>query len=146
QFSQANKVSIWLAPPLLSRTDPKTGRPQKRKFGPWIFPVLKAISGLRGLRGTPLDVFGYTAERRAERRLISEYFHDVRKVCAQLTPQTHHQAVEFAAMPMEIRGFGPVKVQAMEAHAARRAAALAALLDGAGSESGTQQLSSVNAA
>ncbi|WP_454735214.1 indolepyruvate ferredoxin oxidoreductase family protein [Cupriavidus necator] len=146
QFSQADKVSIWLAPPLLSRTDPKTGRPQKRKFGPWIFRVLKAVSGLRGLRGTPLDVFGYTAERRAERRLISEYFHDVRKVCAQLTPQTLQQAVEFVAMPMEIRGFGPVKAQAMEAHAARRAAALAGMTDGADIESGKQQLSSVNAA
>ncbi|MNT78589.1 indolepyruvate ferredoxin oxidoreductase [compost metagenome] len=108
--------------------------------------MLKAVSGLRGLRGTPLDVFGYTAERRAERRLISEYFHDVRKVCAQLTPQTLQQAVEFAAMPMEIRGFGPVKAQAMEAHAARRAAALAGMTDGADIESGKQQLSSVNAA
>ena len=146
QFSQADKVSIWLAPPLLSRTDPKTGRPQKRKFGPWIFPVLRAVSGLRALRGTPLDVFGYTAERRAERHLIAEYFHDIRKICSRLTPQTLHHAAEFAAMPMEIRGFGPVKALAMEAHAARRTEALAKLTDGGPRESDKPQLSSVNAA
>ncbi|MFC6949585.1 indolepyruvate ferredoxin oxidoreductase family protein [Paraburkholderia dipogonis] len=127
QFSTAEKVSIWLAPPLLSRIDPRTGRPQKKKFGPWIFPVLKVVAGMRGLRGTALDVFGYTGERRAERRLIAEYFDDIRKICSVLTPVKLEQAVTFASLPMDIRGFGPVKEHAIHDHVVRRANVLGSL-------------------
>src|SRR3954470_24856021 len=52
QFSDTGKMSIWLAPPLISRIDPATGRPKKRKFGPWIFPLLRTLGRLKGLRGT----------------------------------------------------------------------------------------------
>ncbi|WP_018313069.1 indolepyruvate ferredoxin oxidoreductase family protein [Cupriavidus sp. UYPR2.512] len=130
QFSTAKKVSLWLAPPLLSKLDPKTGRPKKKKFGPWIFPVMKGLSSLRGLRGTALDVFGYTAERKTERRLIAEYFHDIRVLCSRLSRENLGRVVEFAALPMEIRGFGPVKEQAIKGHGTRREVALTALATG----------------
>ncbi|MGU7774328.1 indolepyruvate ferredoxin oxidoreductase family protein [Burkholderia sp. MR1-5-21] len=146
QFSNADKVSLWLAPPLFSSVDPRTGRPKKRKFGPWIFPVLKAVAGLRGLRGTSLDVFGYTAERRAERRLVAEYFDDIRSVCASLTERKLEQAVTFASLPLEIRGFGPVKEKAMRDHVDRRADALAALSAPPGSGTGTRSRSTIKAA
>ena len=127
QFSSADKMSLWLAPPLISRVDSGTGRPVKRKFGPWIFPVLRGVARMRGLRGTKLDPFGYTAERRAERRLVSEYFHDIRSICAALQRGGVDHAAEFAALPMDIRGFGPVKAKALDQYAALRAEALSAL-------------------
>jgi indolepyruvate ferredoxin oxidoreductase len=146
QFSAARKVSLWLAPPLMSRTDPKTGRPHKRKFGPWIFPLLKTISSLRGLRGTAFDVFGYTAERRSERRLVVEYAEDIRKVSRLLTAAKLEQAVAFAALPMDVRGFGPVKELAIQDHIVRRASLLAALSGSTNRAEGGQILNHITAA
>ncbi|WP_321965050.1 indolepyruvate ferredoxin oxidoreductase family protein [Paraburkholderia sp. J7] len=127
QFSTAEKVSLWLAPPMLSGIDPKTGRPKKRKFGPWIFPVLGMIAGMRGLRGSAFDVFGYTTERRSERRLIAEYADDIRNICGLLTSAKLEQAITFASLPADIRGFGPVKDQAIHQHVVKRANILAAI-------------------
>ncbi|MBV8662491.1 MAG: indolepyruvate ferredoxin oxidoreductase family protein, partial [Hyphomicrobiales bacterium] len=67
------KVTFHLAPPLLARKDPVTGEAKKMRFGPWMMTVFRALAALRGLRGTPLDVFGYSAERRAERALLADY-------------------------------------------------------------------------
>nr|WP_315595198.1 indolepyruvate ferredoxin oxidoreductase family protein [uncultured Cupriavidus sp.] len=131
QFSSAEKVSLWLAPPLLSKVDARTGRPAKRKFGPWVFPVLKVIARMRGLRGTAFDPFGYTAERKSERRLRDEYFDDVRKLCSGLARSNFDQVVAIASLPSDIRGFGPVKEQAMVRHAKRRSEALETLNSGA---------------
>ncbi|QBR04140.1 hypothetical protein E1956_44145 (plasmid) [Paraburkholderia pallida] len=121
RFSSTRKLSLWLAPPVLSRIDPQTGHPKKRRFGPWIFPVLGVLARLRGLRGTPADVFGYSGERRAERRLIAEYFADIEQLCARFATVDRMRAVEYASLPEQIRGFGPVKAEAMEAHATQRA-------------------------
>lgn len=117
QFSSTKKMSLWLAPPVLSRIDQHTGRPKKRRFGPWIFPVLRALASLRGLRGTPADVFGYSDERRSEQRLIIEYFEDIEQLCAGLATVDSTHAIEYASLPEQIRGFGPVKEEAMEEHA-----------------------------
>jgi indolepyruvate ferredoxin oxidoreductase len=81
---------------------------------------------LKWLRGTPLDVFGYTAERRMERQLIRDYEKLVAQLLAGLTPQNHAVAVELAELPLSIRGFGPVKHRNAEAAAKRRAELLAA--------------------
>ncbi len=113
QFSETGSMSIWLAPPLLSRHDPATGRPKKRKFGPWIFPVLRALAGLKVLRGTRLDPFAYTEERRMERQLAQDFAALVHTAAANLNEQNMEQAIALAQMPQEIRGFGPVKQQAM---------------------------------
>ena len=85
-FDGDYKLGVHLAPPLLSRVDPATGEPRKREFGPWIFPVLRALARLKGLRGTPFDPFGYTAERRMERRLIADYEREVEELLRRLTP------------------------------------------------------------
>jgi indolepyruvate ferredoxin oxidoreductase len=128
QFAETKKISLWLSPPLFSRIDPRTGRPKKRKFGPWILTAMTVLASLRRLRGTPADVFGYSHERRAERRLIDTYFADVEMLCAQLTKANHAWAVEMADLPQQIRGFGPVKAMAMEAYAKRRAELLSVSL------------------
>ncbi|WP_028997974.1 indolepyruvate ferredoxin oxidoreductase family protein [Azohydromonas australica] len=127
QFSETGKMSLWLAPPLFSRIDPATGRPRKRKFGPWILSAMDVLARMRKLRGTSLDVFGYTHERRAERRLVSEFFADIESLCASLATAGVERAAEFANLPQEIRGFGPVKAAAMAAHAKRRHEALDAM-------------------
>jgi indolepyruvate ferredoxin oxidoreductase len=70
------------------------------------FPML---AKLKGLRGTPLDLFGHTAERKLERRLIGDYQAGVEKLLAGLTPERLATAVKIASIPQQIRGFGHVK-------------------------------------
>jgi len=114
------RLSFHLAPPLLSKTGPD-GRPKKREFGPWILPVFRVLARLKGLRGTPLDIFGHSAERREERRLIAQYEQDMQEILAGLTPDKLKLARELAALPLEIKGFGPVKMASIEAFEKKRA-------------------------
>src|SRR5690606_28585613 len=72
QFEGDFKLHFHLAPPLLAKKDAE-GRLLKREYGPWVFTAFRVLAKLRGLRGTPLDVFGHTAERRGERALIAAY-------------------------------------------------------------------------
>jgi indolepyruvate ferredoxin oxidoreductase len=121
QFSSRERMSVWLSPPILSRIDPATGRPAKRKFGPWVFRLFNLLARLKGLRGTALDPFGRTEERRTERRLIADYEALARELSASLTPARLTGSVDLAAAPLEIRGFGPVKLAAVIAVEARMA-------------------------
>ena len=117
QFSTAKKLSVWLSPPLISRIDPATGRPKKRRFGPWIFSAFSVLAKCRGVRGTHFDPFGYTEERTNERRLIVDYFSMIEKLCSKLSKSNHLAAVTLAQLPSEIRGFGPVKHAAIVKYA-----------------------------
>ncbi|MEH6737660.1 MAG: indolepyruvate ferredoxin oxidoreductase family protein [Sulfitobacter sp.] len=118
EFDGDFKMSFNLAPPLLSKMGPN-GRPLKREFGPWLEGPLRMMARLKRLRGTPLDIFGYTAERKMERALIKQYEGDMRDVLPKLDDTTRDAIKALAALPLEIRGFGPVK-QANEAKAAKR--------------------------
>jgi len=113
QFSSHSKLSLWLAPPLLSRIDPVTGRPRKRKFGPWIFTAMRLLAGMKGLRGTAFDPFGYTEERRSERAMATQFLQMVEEECDNLNPERYESMLELARMPQEVRGYGPVKHHAM---------------------------------
>jgi indolepyruvate ferredoxin oxidoreductase len=124
------RLELHLAPPILGEVDVRTGRPRKRRFGPWILPVLRVVAGLRRLRGTALDPFGRSAERRMERRLIAEYEALLERLCVGLTAERLPLAVEIAALPQGMRGFGPVKA-ANVARAKAREAELLARLDAA---------------
>jgi indolepyruvate ferredoxin oxidoreductase len=110
-FEGDYKVVYHLAPPLLARPDPHTGEPRKMRFGQWMGTVFSMLKGLKGLRGTPLDVFGYTAERRMERELIREYEATVAELLAGLDAGNHALAVEIASLPEEMRGFGHIKAR-----------------------------------
>jgi indolepyruvate ferredoxin oxidoreductase len=72
--------------------------------------VFRILAKLRRLRGTPLDIFGRSEERRTERRLISEYETVLKEIISRLSPANYPTAVELAALPLEIRGFGHVKL------------------------------------
>ena len=110
-FEGKLRVTFHLAPPILQRIDPATGEPVKRTFGPWMFPVLKLLARMKALRGTALDVFGRTEERRTERALIDEYARTMDDVVARLNLSNLPVAVQLARQPESIRGFGHVKAR-----------------------------------
>ncbi|NEU11117.1 indolepyruvate ferredoxin oxidoreductase family protein [Methylobacterium sp. BTF04] len=120
RFAGQKSLSVWLAPPLLAKRDPATHRPIKRRFGPWIFPALRLLAKGKALRGTPVDPFGRTRERRAERDLRDAYLALVGRLCGELAPHNLEAATALATLPAEIRGFGPVKEAALAAAADRR--------------------------
>ena len=123
QFAGDYKLAFNLAPPLLTGTAPN-GRPKKREFGAITLKLFGLLARMKGLRGTALDLFGKTAERRAERALITEYENDVALVLEQHATIPGDLALKLLNSVDEIRGFGPVKEEAMQAHAERRAALL----------------------
>jgi indolepyruvate ferredoxin oxidoreductase len=109
RFEGDYRLRFHLASPLIAERDTATGHLQKRTYGPWMLTAFRLLARLRGLRGTAFDIFGHTAERRTERRLIGEYEALLDELAAGLTQQNHAGAVELAALPLEIRGFGHVK-------------------------------------
>ncbi|SPF80747.1 indolepyruvate ferredoxin oxidoreductase family protein [Pseudoprimorskyibacter insulae] len=130
QFDGDFSMSFHMAPPILSKMG-SDGRPKKREFSEKMLPLLKLLARMKSLRGTPLDVFGYTDERRMERGLIRQYERDMDEVTPLLTDETRAAIEELARLPLQIRGFGPVK-QANEAKAAKRREALLALIRAGG--------------
>ena len=109
QFEGDVTLTFHLAPPLLARRDPQTGHLQKRAFGSWMMIAFKTLARLKRLRGTPFDPFGYTHERRMERRLVADYEAVLETVARGLDEENHALVVEIAALPLSIRGFGHVK-------------------------------------
>ncbi len=112
QFEGDWKLHFHLAPPLFSRRD-KKGHLIKRSYGPGMLKVFGVLAKLRRLRGTRLDVFGYTAERRAERELIREYRETLTAILSKLNRGNLDKAVALASVPEEIRGYGHVKEEAL---------------------------------
>ncbi|MBL4751909.1 MAG: indolepyruvate ferredoxin oxidoreductase family protein [Amylibacter sp.] len=111
QFTGDLNLKISLAPPLLSRPDPVTGKARKIEFGAWIFPFFKVLSKLKPLRGTPFDPFGYLQERRHERALIEEYKAMILGIDQDIDAET---ALALANLPDDIRGFGHVKLASVK--------------------------------
>ncbi len=124
QFEGGYKLHFHLAPPLLAKKDAE-GRLIKREFGPWMFGAFRLLAKLRGLRGTALDIFGYTAERKGERRLIADYAATVEALLSTLDAGNAALAAEIASIPEHIRGYGHVKEAHLHKAKAREAALLA---------------------
>jgi len=125
-FEGDYKVVYHLAPPLLTKTDPLTGEPKKMRFGSWMGGVFVVLKKFRFLRGTPLDVFGYTEERRTERALIREFEDTIARLLPQLSAQNHAVAIQIASLPEEIRGYGHIKAKSIVAARKKRDDLLAA--------------------
>ncbi|WP_313033445.1 indolepyruvate ferredoxin oxidoreductase family protein [Massilia alkalitolerans] len=119
------KLKFHLAPPLLAKHD-KEGRALKKEYGSWMMGAFGVLAKLRRLRGTPFDVFGYTAERRTERALIGQYRQTVEALLPQLTAENLAQAVAIASIPEDIRGYGHVKERHLKAAKQKEAALVAA--------------------
>jgi indolepyruvate ferredoxin oxidoreductase len=103
------RLEFHLAPPLLSKKNETTGEPKKISFGLWMLSAFGLLAKLKFLRATPLDIFGYTAERRLERKLISDYETLLGELTQNLTSGNRAVAVALASIPEKIRGYGPVK-------------------------------------
>ena len=106
-------VHFHLAPPLLPLGKDARGRPNKRQFGPWMGRAFHMLARLKSLRGTPFDPFGYTAERREERALIAWYEDLVAGNLAGIDFATAEDWKKRFEAPMQMRGYGPVKAEAV---------------------------------
>jgi len=129
-FTGDFRMTYHLAPPMLPGRDAQ-GRPRKREFGPWVGRVYRVLAGMKRLRGTPLDIFGHAAERRAERALIRDYEADMARWLRDADALRMDALVALAELPLSIRGFGPVKA-GNAAKAARRRSELLAVLEAGG--------------
>jgi len=110
QYEPGFQIAHHLAPPLLSAKNTK-GELIKRRFGPWIRPLLRGVAMLKFLRGTPLDLFGYSDERREERAAIDAYKETILELLASLNQDNLELAVQIASIPENIRGYGHVKAR-----------------------------------
>ncbi len=120
QFEGDYKLAYHMAPPLLGA--------RKRRFGPWLGTVMRVLAKGKSLRGTPLDVFGYSRERRRERQLARDYAARIQRLLPRLNTGNHAALVALAELPEAIRGFGHVKLASI-ARAEQRAGELLARLE-----------------
>jgi indolepyruvate ferredoxin oxidoreductase len=125
QFTGSYKMTFHLAPPLIPGRD-VSGRPRKREFGGWTMNLFRLLASLKGLRGTAFDLFGYTADRGMERKLIEDYCVLVLQIVEQLDQDNLDTAIELAQAAGEIRGYGPVKQTSLKAYETRLTSLLAA--------------------
>ncbi|MBU6438565.1 MAG: indolepyruvate ferredoxin oxidoreductase family protein, partial [Betaproteobacteria bacterium] len=113
-FDGPVKLNYHLAPPLLAKRNAQ-GELVKQKFGPWMLTAFRVLAALKGLRGTALDVFARTEERRSERALIGEYRDCIDELLRTLDAGNHALAVQIARIPEGIRGYGHVKARHLAA-------------------------------
>ncbi|WP_161865531.1 indolepyruvate ferredoxin oxidoreductase family protein [Pseudomonas yangonensis] len=113
QFEGDYRLQFHLAPSWLSKPDAVTGEPRKRSFGPWMLKAFAVLARFKFLRGSALDPFGHSAERRLERELIEEYEANVAYLLAELNGSNYRTAVALAEIPEQIRGYGHVKEAAL---------------------------------
>jgi indolepyruvate ferredoxin oxidoreductase len=120
QFEGDIKLEFYMAPPALSRA--RDGRPPRKiRLGGWMLPAMKLLAQGRRLRGTMLDVFGRTRERRMERELAESYLRRIEVLLPSLSRERLQVACEIAALPLQMRGFGHVKVANVAMARAREA-------------------------
>ncbi len=108
-FDGDYRLRFHMAPPVISKPDPVTGEARKRSFGPWVLPLLRLLARMKGLRGTMLDPFRYSHDRQLERRLIADYQALMDEVLGAVRAENRAYAIELAALPMRIRGYGHIK-------------------------------------
>jgi len=113
QFEGDYRLQFHLAPSWLSKPDAVTGEPRKRSFGPWMLKAFAVLARFKFLRGSALDPFGHSVERRLERELIEEYEANVAYLLAELNTGNYRTAVALAEIPEQIRGYGHVKEAAL---------------------------------
>ncbi|MBV8401746.1 MAG: indolepyruvate ferredoxin oxidoreductase family protein, partial [Acetobacteraceae bacterium] len=117
------KLVLHLAPPLWAKRDPLTGEARKQAYGPWVFSAFKTLARMRWLRGSPIDPFRYSEDRRLDHRLITEYEKLIAELTGALESGNHNTAVELASLPEAIRGYGHIRKRHVR-HAKEREAEL----------------------
>lgn len=118
QFSGNFKMRVHVVPPAMRQND-ASGRPKKRAFsGAFVFPVFSMLAKLKGLRGTPFDILGYTHERKEERKLIEDYKALIEHITPDLTQAKLSAAITLAEAAADVKGYGPVKEANLETYKA----------------------------
>jgi indolepyruvate ferredoxin oxidoreductase len=112
-YGDRARLRFHLAPPLMNGKRDSRGRPLKKEFGTWVLPLFRLLASLRKLRGTAFDIFGYTAERRMERQLIATFEDTVEDILLHLDTKNVEPASERIGAYLDIRGYGPVKEEAV---------------------------------
>jgi indolepyruvate ferredoxin oxidoreductase len=125
QFEGPLDLQFHLAPPLFAKIDPATGVPRKRAYGGWMLPVFRMLAPWKRLRGTALDPFGRTRERQAERAAIVAFEAVLARLATEVSAGNYARAVEIAALPQTVRGFGHVKARSQAAFETKMTALLA---------------------
>ncbi len=105
-------VKYHLAPPLFAKKD-NDGHLKKAEYGPWVAKAFSKLAKFKFLRGTAFDIFGYTQERKDERKLITHFQGTISYVVEHLTPANIGIALELFELPMKVRGYGHVKEKAI---------------------------------
>ena len=109
------KVHFHLAPPIMNRGTDAQGRPKKRQFGPWMFQAFKLLAKFRVLRGTAIDPFSYSTDRKMDRAQLKDYQQLVERIVSGLEASNYDTFLQLAELASEVRGYGPVREQAAEA-------------------------------
>jgi indolepyruvate ferredoxin oxidoreductase len=122
-------LNFHLAPPLLSRPDPTTGRIAKSRYGPWMMTAFRWLAKARKLRGSRWDLFARSPERQLERHLVADYEDDIALILARLDADKQSAARELASWPDQVRGFGPIKEKSALAGRRQRDSARAKFTD-----------------
>ncbi len=126
------KLKFHLAPPIFNKADPVTGVAKKSVYGQWMMSAFGLLARFKFLRGTALDVFGRTEERRTERALIEQYATTIAEILERLNRDNRELAIEIATIPESIRGFGHVKRRHLDAAKRKEAELIARLRTPAG--------------
>lgn len=129
QFEGDFRIKYHLAPPTIAQRDPSTGHLKKREFGPWMMTGFRVLASLKGLRGTILDPFGRSADRKLDRKLIADYERNIGAVLDGLDAGNHELGVAIARLPEHIRGYGHIREGHLEKVQAEEKALLAAFAD-----------------
>jgi len=124
-FEGDYQIKYHLAPPLLAKRDSQ-GHLIKQEFGPWMMRAFGLLAKCKFLRGTAMDVFGHTAERKMERALVEQYQQTLHKLLPGLSPENVGKLIAIASIPEGIRGYGHVKEQHVKVAKEKEAALLAA--------------------
>ena len=115
EFDGRFKLRVHLAPPLFSRTDPDSGRPRMRSFGPWVFTVFKVLSALRWARGKWFDPFRFSEEKALQQKMQSDFQRTINTFGeTPVTSSNIDDALRLVEWPMQVRGFGPVRTDAFK--------------------------------
>jgi indolepyruvate ferredoxin oxidoreductase len=129
QFEGDYALHFHLAPPLLARPDPTTGKIAKRRYGPWMMTAFSWLAKARKLRGTRWDIFARSPERKLARQLIADYEDDLALILARLDAGNLATAQELAGWPDQVRGYGQVREKSAQAGRHQRERARAQLTD-----------------
>ena len=129
QFESYDRLEYHMAPPVLGRKDGK-GHPVKSSFGRGMAVLFPLLSALKVLRGTPLDLFGYSAERRWERGILSEFIGELGQMTGILHKENANHVAEFLSYPMKIKGYGHVKKRKYEVVFSEKETVKHSILDG----------------